>query len=315
MQKMINQNSRIKKWIIPAGVGLGFIIVGTVGALNGWYGGGGSIPEDTFTRGLVAYWSFDEGSGTTTYDASSNGNNGTIYGAEWTKGKYGSALQFDVDGSDDYVDCGNDSSLDVANGTSPFTIEAWVYVNNCSAINFIVSKYSSYQFRIGGDDNSLELFDANDWSYSSANYVCVENEWIHVVAVYNGSDSSVYKNGVDVTEWGTEDNDWATSSVHLLVGRESADWEGGFNGRIDEVRIYNRALSAEEIRYHYNRGGPVAHWRFDEGSGSTVYDSTSNNNDGTINGASWVTGKYGAALKFDGVDDYVNCEYNSSLSL
>lgn len=51
---------------------------------------------------------------------------------------------------------------------------------------------------------------------------------------------------------------------------------------------------------------PVAHWRFDEGTGTTTYDSTPNNKDGTISGAQWTTGKFNTGLKFDGIDDYVN---------
>jgi len=79
-------------------------------------------------------------------------------------------------------------------------------------------------------------------------------------------------------------------------------------------------LSVEEIRYHYNRGGPVAHWKMDEGSGQTVYDATPNNNDGTIPGSAematstphgWTTGKDGSALSFDGVDDYVDVDFTN----
>ncbi|MCD6165610.1 hypothetical protein J7K19_02730, partial [bacterium] len=88
---------------------------------NSWFGAGGSIPEDTFTRGLVAYWSFDEGTGNIAYDISGNGNNCTIYGAKWTKGKYGSALQFD--GVDDYVEVPHSVSLNI---TDAITIEAWI---------------------------------------------------------------------------------------------------------------------------------------------------------------------------------------------
>ncbi|MFC1789633.1 LamG-like jellyroll fold domain-containing protein, partial [Patescibacteria group bacterium] len=104
-----------------------------------------------------------------------------------------------------------------------------------------------------------------------------------------------------------------------IGGDESAV---SFSGLIDEIRIYHRALSATEVRYHYNRGAPVAHWKFDEGSGSVTYDSSENNNNGTLYGgmatstvSSWVAGKYGTALIFDGVDDYVGAGNATSLNI
>jgi hypothetical protein len=119
---------RNKKLIIPISIAVVLSLVGTVGALNGWFGGGGSIPSDTFTRGLVGYWSFDEGGGQYAYDASDNSNTGTLGSAatagaddpKWTTGKVAGALKFD--GVDDYVYAGNDSSLlpDIVSA------EAWV---------------------------------------------------------------------------------------------------------------------------------------------------------------------------------------------
>ena len=74
---------------------------------------------------------------------------------------------------------------------------------------------------------------------------------------------------------------------------------------IDETMIFNRALTQEEIAWIYNKGKPVGQWKFDEGEGSTAYDSTDNNKDCTITGADWVQGKFGSALDFDG-NDYVS---------
>jgi hypothetical protein len=89
-----------------------------------------------------------------------------------------------------------------------------------------------------------------------------------------------------------------------------------FNGLIDEVPIYNRALSAEEIRYQYNKGLPVAQWKFNEGEGLTAYDSTDGNDDGVLtNGPVWVEGKSGSAINFDGTDDYVSVTDSSVLDI
>ena len=105
-------------WVVPVPVAVVLVVVvlggiGIVGALNGWFGGGGSIPSDTFMRGLVGYWAMDEGSGTNIYDGSGNNNNGTTSGATWANGKIGGALNFD--GVDDYADVRDSATLDITN--------------------------------------------------------------------------------------------------------------------------------------------------------------------------------------------------------
>ena len=98
---------------------------------------------------------------------------------------------------------------------------------------------------------------------------------------------------------------------------------------IDNVRLYNRVLSDTEIRYQYNKGGPIAHWKMDEGADtattcnatiSSVYDYSGQGNTGTLFNADaspaatssmWSDGKYGCALAFDGVDDYVSVPYTN----
>jgi len=299
--------------------------VGIVGALNGWFGGGGSIPEDTFTRGLVGYWAFEEGSGTTAYDASSYANDGTFgtYMATstdaWTTGKVGGALQFD--GTDDYVDCGNRASLNF--GTGDFSLELWVKTTDTAG--FILHKgqvgtkayYITFTSDSSGKIEAKIIDDVPVAKTITSASAINDGSWRHIVVVFDRSangqiyiDGSADGNPVDITAVGDTDN--ATYGLHL--GRQRTATANYFSGLIDEVRIYNRALSAEEVRYHYNRGGPVAHWKMDEGSGSTVYDSTDNNHDGTLYGematstvpeSGWTTGKHGSALAFDGIDDYV----------
>ena len=69
--------NNLKKPVVAGiAVGVVLVVVGTVGALNGWFGGGAKIPEDTMTRGLVGYWSMDEASGPLVFDKSGQGNDG-----------------------------------------------------------------------------------------------------------------------------------------------------------------------------------------------------------------------------------------------
>jgi len=267
---------------------VGGIIITGVLALNGYFGGGAKVPEDTFTRGLVAYWSFDEGTGNIAYDISGNGNNGTIYGAKWTKGKYGSALQFD--GVDDYVDCGNVLNIDL-----PITMSVFCYIDSLDAPAFIfgsddVSTYYGWMFYISTTGKVVLLY--GDGGGAASNYrrafltgegTVTTGTWYHIVGIIRGpTDMAVYVNGSEVSgTYSGSGGDMAHSSDPARIGARTASGDY-FHGLIDEVRIYNRALSAEEIRYHYNRGRPIAHWRFDEGSGTTTYDSSGNEYHGIL---------------------------------
>ncbi len=282
--------------------------------------------------GLVGYWPFSEGSGSIAYDKSGNGNNGTLGVAAnmptWKNnapkytagapaangGTQGTALQFD--GVDDYVDAGNGASLNFS-GTKPFTITAWIKPNAVTA-GKIVNRFNSgvagnYFFglfngvlQLGRSVSPWQIFGSTTLSAST---------WYHVVGSYDGSKMYVYLNGVsDATP--VTIGSVADAAINVFIGSSQVSNNPSefFNGLIDEVRIYNRALSVEEIRYHYNKGGPVAYWKFDEGQGQVAFDSTNNNNDGTLGSSAsadagdpvWTTGKYGSALQFDGVDDYVN---------
>ena len=327
---MIRKSKKLK---IGIGIAIVFGIVGAVGALNGWFGGGGEIPSDTFTRGLVAYWSFDEGTGNTAYDASGNGNNGTLTnGPKWTKGKSGSALSFD--GMDDYVEVPHDESLNF--GTGNFSVEFWAKIGDTYDGKELVSKWDWTGNEVGFftrlDDKDgyprVEFIISND-TYTHRflqTETLATGQWYHFVFQRAGGSMEAFINGISSIHYKYEDNvENINVNVTKFLAVGSDSWGGrNFNGLIDEVRIYNRALSAEEIRYHYNHGRPVAHWSFDEGSGGTVYDATDNNNDGvlhlgtsgnTATGSAWVAGKHGTALKFDGVDDYVSVPNSASLKI
>jgi len=289
-------------------------------------------PASCMDYGLVGYWNFDEGTGQMAYDNSDNNNDGTL-GADsfvgtddpkWAEGSPsvasgGGGLSFD--GVDDYVDCGSDASLDI---TGAITIEAWVKWNG-GGDSTIISKitdgsYKDYVIYIG-TDNKLHIWYESGTGdvYIDSNQDISTGQWIHIAIAFDTLHSgNMYINGQFEKSWdSTENRD--TSSQPVYIGGLVTYYDVWyFNGTIDEVRIYNRALSAEEIRYHYNRGGAVAHWKFDEGSGTTAYDETSNNNDGTLTNMDdddWVEGKYGGALEFDGTDDVVSVTQASSINL
>jgi hypothetical protein len=210
-------------------------------------------PVKSYTQppGLVGYWNLDQGSGTVAYDSSGYNNNGTIYGASWTNGKVGLALLFD--GIDDYVDCGNNETLDPTQGA---TIEAWV---SFSQLPSAAGHYMTIAGRSGmATDLDLQAELDNRFKfYIGPGYVVVSstvaeaNEWYHVVGTYEANNNmKIYVNGMleQTTLIGISRN---TNPNNFSIG-QSLVWPGRFfNGTIDEVKIYDRALSANDVKAEY----------------------------------------------------------------
>ena len=288
--------------------------------------------------GLVGYWDFEEGMGTRATDSSFNSNTGTVNGGPaWVQGRVGGALNFD--GSDDYIDAGDPSSgiFDFGASTN-FTISAWI--NSTAADGAIIGKINAgvtggYNFRVIGNQLSISLSAAGTCNVRSS-IDPTTGTWKHVTVVVNRnascttSDLVLYIDGVRDTgaavdtDTGNANANVSTAELFLIGAiKESGTIQNFATGQIDEVRVYNRALSATEI-YNLYKGskaavvnktnktrisnGLVGHWTFDGRDiyGTTALDSTSNKNNGTLTGAPAPTlGQIGQALDFDGVDDYV----------
>ncbi|HEV8725280.1 MAG TPA: LamG-like jellyroll fold domain-containing protein [Candidatus Binatia bacterium] len=201
-------------------------------------------------QGLVAHWTFDEGSGTTASDASGNGNTATlINGPVWSAGKVGSALYFD--GIDDNLVVANSSSLNLSGS---FTLSAWV--NPASAFtdfrSILVKNYTYYLYAsvagYCGSGNPLGGF-----AVSVDNTVCQAsplpaNTWIHIALTYDGSTLTLYRNGVAVANAAAAGALSLTTETLQIGASQYGEY---FQGLIDEVRIYNRALTATEIQAFY----------------------------------------------------------------
>ncbi len=204
---------------------------------------------------LVGYWKLDEGSGNIAYDSSVFSNNGTLHGGPtWTTGKIGNALSFD--GVDDYVDCGNGKSL---SGMSALTIETWVKPNEFppSLNKRILEKgYTYYLVDTTAKKAQLLLYTTGGYDYVTADSPLLDTaKWYHIVGVYDGTNIMIYIDGIKVA---TKTHIYgglpvATNSSPLILGSVNGI-SNYFNGLIDEVRIYNRALSADEILQHYQAG-------------------------------------------------------------
>ena len=225
-------------------------------------------------QGLVGYWKLDEGRGTIATDSSGNDNDGTLNGdPNWVTGKVGGyALDFDGDG--DYVNVpDNNTGLDI---DSNMTIAAWVKLNSVGPhLFYIVTKQPSgtagdnypgnYEFKIQFPSWHLNLSHQSSTGQVCSGYKSTSavgfGQWYHVaVTLVEGGNVNFYIDGVPVgtsSQYGTFGilND---EPVRIGARKDANYW---FNGIIDEVAIYNRALSASEIREYcwvdLNRDGEI----------------------------------------------------------
>ena len=384
----------------------------------------------TFTQsatpvGLVAAYGLNEGTGSAVADSSGKSNGGTVSGATWTTaGKYGAALSFD--GVDDWVTVADAASLDV----TQTTLEAWVRPTTAGGTwrtavfkeqpgGMVYALYANQgggqplgQVNVGGERNALGP-------------TLPLNAWSHLAATFDGSALRLYVNGALASTTAIAGSIPASTGPLRIGG--NGIWAEWFEGQIDEVRVYDRALTQAEIQsdmqtpvggtapppadtqpptspgslaasassdavdltwqastdnvgvtgYDVHRGaagfaptagnklarvtttayrdsglaagmysykviavdaagnpsapsneasatvapapapsGLVAAYSFDEGQGTSVVDRSGSSNGGSVTGATWTTaGKYGSALSFDGVDDWVTAADSTSLDV
>ena len=196
--------------------------------------------------GLIASYSFNEGSGTTLTDRSGKGHTGTIAGATWTtQGKSGSALSFD--GINDLVTVNDAADLDLTTG---MTLEAWVRPSSVTNWRTVLLKERTggLVYALYGSNNSSRpetYITVGAELGAPAQAALALNTWSHVAVTYNGAMLRLFVNGVEVGSRALS-GPMSTSTGVLRIGGNSV-WGEYFSGRIDEIRIYNRALTPAEI--------------------------------------------------------------------
>jgi hypothetical protein len=201
--------------------------------------------------GLVAAYPFDEGSGTTVTDVSGNGNNGTVSGATWTtSGKYGHALVFN--GTSALVTVNNSTKLQLSNA---MTLEAWVNPGTVSSIwQDVIYKGNDNYYLEGTSGNGS--VPAMGGTFGGSDVVLygpaapLLNTWTHLAGTYDGTTMRFYVNGTQVATQ-PQTGAISTSTDPLQIGGDTI-YNQYFQGTIDEVRIYNVALSAAQIQTDMN---------------------------------------------------------------
>jgi hypothetical protein len=238
------------------------------------------------SNGLVGYWTFD-GKDTNwatgkTNDISGQGNDGQLLSMSTTTspayGKIGQAFSFN----------GVDSNVlgphnDILRTMSSLTVSAWVKKSsNGSVVSYDGNSFGAYFMDVAATGRAdFAVSDGGAWYAASSVTTLATSTWNHIVGVWTGSTVSIYINGkfenslaANITLAG------GSSDNYLRIGRDG--WDGGpayFPGTIDDVRIYNRALSDNEIKQLYSLGtnkvahsnpiisnGLVGYWTFDGGS-------------------------------------------------
>jgi hypothetical protein len=279
-------------------------------------------------NGLAGWWKLDDGSGTSAADSSGNGKTGTLVNAPtWTTGNINGALTFN--GTNQQV------SIPSLGLSSVFSFSFWVkstYGTGSEMFsigNFIYceANYSAGDIAACSPDASTHVITAGG---------LMDGNWHHVAYVSTGA-AATQLMYVDGTLQGT-----VTATPNLSGGSTatiaSQNGSNYFHGTIDDVRVYNRALSAAEVAGLYNwgvvtGGGAVpaltGWWKFDEASGTSASDSSGNSNTGTLtaSNASFVAGHINNAVSLTRVGNNTsglvnianpsnfNFEYNQSFTL
>jgi Ca2+-binding RTX toxin-like protein len=201
------------------------------------------------TEAPIASYPFDEGEGETAHDSSSS-HDGTIEGAAWVRGKYGSALKFDSE-AEDILTVPNAPELQM---TEAFTLEAWVRPTASGTYAPVLTKetssYFSYGLEAEGEEAGVPAgrVAASTFREESVNGVgqLLLKTWSHLAATFDGEQLRLYVDGELVNSAAVSPP--AGTGGPLEIGGASSFWiEGYFDGKIDEVRLYDRALAAEEI--------------------------------------------------------------------
>lgn len=213
-------------------------------------------------NGLIGYWKLDEGNGSTTNDSSGNGINGTLNGPTWSEGQFGKALSFD--GNDDYVVM---DDLHDENVTS-LTISAWIN-SPFDQIGYVFYSGTYGEFLLGNgqqayDQPEITGNDTADFSVHLSNGIMYDvfstpmtpNTWHFLTGVWTkGSSIKIYVDGVLSGE-----NDAIPDSYLLNVGTSYGTRIGDYGtsrgvpfyeGSVDNIMVYNRTLTAEEVQLQY----------------------------------------------------------------
>ncbi len=267
--------------------------------------------------GPVLYWPMDEGTGTTIADESGNSSDATMQGAAvWAEGRVDMGIDLTDSSTGDYIIKTSPASFP----TTAISTSFWVRTTDSgdALTSYATGTYHDGNMWLIIDSSNVSLY-RGEHSIPSGKAIN-DGEWHHVVVTWRNTDGmcQLYVDGRRIWQYAMP-NSIGTSIASggtLIVGQEQDSVGGGFEasqsfeGDMDEYRIYDRVLSASEVQdlYAADLGTHLmVHYPADEGSGTSVGDSSGNDNDAVLQGSvAWSTGKFATALDFTatGIADY-----------
>ncbi|HPT71753.1 MAG TPA: hypothetical protein PLE74_05685 [Candidatus Cloacimonadota bacterium] len=219
------------------------------------------------TNGLVGYWSFTGNAN----DISGNSNNGVVTGATLTSDRFGSQnAAYNFNGSNNYISVADNNNLSLTSYNFAFSF--WIYVNTGTNVNMgVISKRrfdsmdaSNWEYNLGIDGSPSQFrFWFSNLQGNCATYTdlvdnpLVKGQWIHYTITANGTIIKLYKNGTLYSEGTRDVSCTAGNGTGPLVFGRGGGWNQIYylNGKMDDIRIYNRYLSNLEVLSLYHENG------------------------------------------------------------
>ena len=293
------------------------------------------VPSYVPTNGLVGYWPFNGNAN----DESGNGNNGVVNGATLAADRMGNDNSaYNLDGVNDYITIPDSPSLRLSNAT----ISSWISYTSASKMmlmvkhNLLDAYNSNYAFEINEytalkGPRVLGMYDngncnSYNWTNYHSNTDIGDNQWHHLVGTFGNDFLKIYIDGNFIGQIATPNSVMnACAGSELLLGRGWSGFPLWYNGKLDDLSIWNRVLTESEITNLYNQvpsysdtcnavsgsltQGLVGYWPFC----GNANDDSGHGNNGTVNGATLTNDRFGnsnSAYDFDGIDDGITLPGN-----